>query len=144
MYEIYETENRIPSYYTVLELYNRSSDKRLNLQFKIYDNLQHSRFDGMARGNKSIVYDQTHLTLEEFQLEDLSDEDLWSIMTIVWQTLKKRYHRYTYLILDETFEEIQKYLEKKKISYKRLEKYGITSDNKLEGPAAYLNWSARF
>lgn len=129
MYNIYENQGKIPSYYTTRGLYNRSSNKRLNLQFKIYDNLENAYFDKETSGNKSITYDLVHLVLEEFQLENLSDEQLWSIVVITWKTLKKKYNNYTYIVLDETFKEVEKYLKEEKMSYGRLRKYGRPSDS---------------
>ena len=110
-------------------LYRRSSNKRLNLQFKIYDNLQQEYFEKVVSGNKSIVYDNVHIVLEEFQLQNLSDEQLWEITVITWEALKKKYNTYMYIGLNETFKEVEKYLKKEKINYGRLRKYGRPSDS---------------
>ena len=142
MYEIYETfgsNGKYFSYYTVRSLYRRSLDKRKNLQFKIYDDLEQPDFDDIVSGNKSIIYDHVHFVLDEFQLSDLTDENLWAIVKITSDVLKKKYNNYTYIVLGETFKEIEKYLEKEKIKYGRLGKYGRPSSGKFEGPEAYPN-----
>nr|DAY48162.1 MAG TPA: hypothetical protein [Caudoviricetes sp.] len=132
MYNLCETNKKVPSYYTIRGLYRRSSNKRLNLQFKIYDNLQQEYFEKVVSGNKSIVYDNVHIILEEFQLQNLSDEQLWEITVITWEALKKKYNTYMYIGLNETFKEVEKYLKKEKINYGRLRKYGRPSDSQSE------------
>ena len=142
MYEIYETFNsngKYLSYYTIRKLYNGSSDKRKNLQFRIYDNLRHSHFDKVVSGNKSIIYDHVNIVLEEFQLQDISDEQLWPIMIITSEVLKKKCNCFTSIVLDETFVKIEKYLKEEKIRYGRLRKYGGSSNNKPEVTNPYFN-----
>lgn len=128
MYEIYETFgtdlNKL-SYYTIRILYNRSLDKRKNLPFRIYDDLQQPKFDNVVSGNKSIVYDYVRIVLEEFRLSDPSDEMLWDLIVITDAVLKKKCNCLTQVALDETFKEVEKYLKKKGIGYQRLKKRKI-------------------
>jgi hypothetical protein len=138
MYNLCEINKKVPSYYTIRGLYRRSSNKRLNLQFKIYDNLQQEYFKKVVSGNKSIVYDNVHIVLEEFQLQNLSDEQLWEIMVITWEVLKKKYNTYIYIGLNETFKEIEKYLEKEGVKYGRLGKYGRPSNSQFEKQSPYF------
>lgn len=117
MYEIYETFgtdlNKL-SYYTIRILYNRSLDKRKNLPFRIYDDLQQPKFDNVVSGNKSIIYDYVRIVLEEFRLSDPSDEMLWDLIVITDAVLKKKCNCLTQVALDETFKEVEKYLKKKR------------------------------
>ena len=133
MYNIYdENSGKTPSYYTIRRLYNRSFNKRLNLQFQIYDDLENNYFSEETRGNKSIIYDLTHIVLEEFQLQNLSDKQLWSTIIITWKILKKKYNNTIDGILSEIFKEIEKYLKKEKIHYGRLGKYDRFGDSQSE------------
>ena len=145
MYEIYDTfgsDSKYPSYYATQSLYQKTSDKRKNLHFKIYDNLEQPNFNKLVNGNKSIVYDHVHLVLEEFQLSDLSDKQLLAITKITADMLKKKYNCLTYIVLDATFKEVEKYLKGEKINYGRLRKYGELDNLKFERPELYLTQRA--
>lgn len=126
MYEIYETfgsDIKSLSYYTVGILYNRSLDKRKNLQFKIYDDLTQPNFIEIANGNKSIIYDHVRAVLNEFGLNDLSDERLWNIIIITTNILNKKSNCLTHVVLDETFKNVERYFQKEGMTYRRLGKY---------------------
>lgn len=143
MYEIYEIYNKkIPSYYTIRIMYRRSSDKRQNIHFKIYDNLEQPYFSKTIDGDKSIIYDYVHIVLEEFQLEDLSDEQLWSIVVITADTLKKKYNNLSYVVFNEIFKKIEKYLDERRIKHGRLGKYGGLSNGDPQSTETYLNQRA--
>lgn len=147
MYEIYNrfaSDRKYPSYYTTQKLYNRSLNKRRNLQFRIYDNLEHPHFELIANGDKSIIYDNTNIVLGEFQLLDPPDEQLWPIMIIISEILKKKYHCLTYVVLSETFKEIEKYLDEEGIEYERLGEYGRFNDGRPESTEAYLSQRAKY
>ena len=139
MYEIYEIhDQKIPSYYVVQDIHNRSSNQRLNTQFKIYDNLENNCFDNISRGNKSIIYDNIQIILEEFQLSNLTDEQLWDITVIAGEVLKEKYNNYTNTVLNATFKEIEEYLEREGIDYGRLGKYRKPSSGQFEGSSFYF------